>query len=47
VEHAFQTGENIIEFTPARTGNVGYSCWMGMIRGNITVVETGEASGEK
>ncbi|QIB69676.1 heavy metal transporter [Aminipila butyrica] len=39
VEHSFQTGENIIEFTPTKTGTVGYSCWMGMIRGNITVIE--------
>lgn len=39
IEHAFQTGENIIEFTPENTGTFGYSCWMGMIRSSITVVE--------
>jgi sulfite exporter TauE/SafE/copper chaperone CopZ len=32
-------GDNIVEFTPARTGTFVYSCWMGMIRGRITVVE--------
>ncbi len=32
-------GDNVIEFTPAKTGKYGYSCWMGMIRSSITVVE--------
>lgn len=32
-------GENIIEFTPTETGVIDYSCWMGMIRSNIIVVE--------
>ncbi len=32
-------GENIVNFTPARSGTIGYSCWMGMIRSSITVVE--------
>ncbi len=32
-------GENLIEFTPTKTGQFGYSCWMGMIRSSITVVE--------
>lgn len=39
IEHTFQNGENIIEFTPTKSGNIGYSCWMGMIKGNINVVE--------
>jgi sulfite exporter TauE/SafE/copper chaperone CopZ len=37
VEHAFQPGENIIEFTPDQAGTVAYSCWMGMISGSIYV----------
>ena len=37
MEHTFKTGENIIEFTPAKTGKYQYTCWMGMIRGTITV----------
>ena len=41
IEHSFQSGENIIEFTPAETGKFPFSCWMGMIRSSITVVEPG------
>lgn len=41
IEYAFQPGENVIEFTPERTGKFQYSCWMGMIRSTITVVEAG------
>ncbi len=32
-------GDNIIEFTPDAAGDVPYSCWMGMIRSNIKVVD--------
>lgn len=39
IEHTFQKGENIIEFTPTKSESIGYSCWMGMIKGNINVVE--------
>jgi sulfite exporter TauE/SafE/copper chaperone CopZ len=39
IEYRFKQGENIIEFVPARNGSFGYSCWMGMIRGTINVVE--------
>jgi hypothetical protein len=41
IEHRFKTGENLIEFMPERTGRFSYSCWMGMIRSRITVVEQG------
>lgn len=34
-----QPGDNVIEFTPTETGTFAYSCWMGMIRSRITVVE--------
>lgn len=37
IEHTFQVGENVIEFTPGEEGTFQYSCWMGMIRGNILV----------
>ena len=37
-------GLNVIEFTPDKTGTIGFSCWMGMIRGTFIVTETGEAS---
>lgn len=39
IEHEFTEGENIIEFTPEKSGTVQYTCWMGMIRGNIFVTE--------
>jgi hypothetical protein len=37
IEHAFEPGENVIEFTPERAGEFMYSCWMGMITSTITV----------
>ena len=39
LEYTFHTGENVIEFTPEETGTVRYSCWMGMIHGNIFVTD--------
>lgn len=39
MEHTFTTGENTIEFTPTESGVISYTCWMGMIRGSITVEE--------
>ncbi|MDR1044095.1 MAG: sulfite exporter TauE/SafE family protein [Candidatus Adiutrix sp.] len=44
IEHKFQAGRNVIEFTPVKTGTVRYSCWMGMIRGTITVLDGGGAA---
>lgn len=44
VEYSFHTGENVIEFTPESTGTVRYSCWMGMIRGNIFVTDGTEGN---
>ena len=35
----FQPGENVLEFTPKTPETIPYSCWMGMIRGNIIVTE--------
>jgi copper ion binding protein len=34
-----KAGDNIIEFTPEKTGTIPYSCWMGMIAGRIVVVD--------
>jgi sulfite exporter TauE/SafE/copper chaperone CopZ len=39
VEHSFKPGENVIEFVPEQTGTYAYSCWMGMIRSTIDVVQ--------
>ena len=36
-EKKLQPGENIIEFTPSRSGIIPYSCWMGMIKSEIHV----------
>ena len=33
-------GENVIEFLPEESGTFGFSCWMGMIRSKITVVDS-------
>lgn len=43
-EYSLHPGENVIEFTPDKTGKFPYSCWMGMIRGSITVTENGSPS---
>lgn len=32
-------GDNLIRFTPTESGTFSYSCWMGMIRSKITVVD--------
>lgn len=37
-------GLQTVEFTPDKTGNFGFSCWMGMLRGSFIVTETGVAS---
>ena len=34
-----EVGSNTIRFTPERAGSYPYSCWMGMLRNTITVVE--------
>jgi len=39
IEYTFEPGENIIEFIPEKVGTFPYSCWMGMISSNITVVD--------
>ena len=32
-------GDNVIEFTPAETGEFTYTCWMNMIRNHILVID--------
>lgn len=39
LEIKLNEGENLIEFTPEQTGVFTYSCWMGMIKNKISVVE--------
>lgn len=37
-EIALHAGQNTVSFTPQEPGTYTYSCWMGMIKGTITVV---------
>ena len=37
-----QVGETMIRFTPESAGSYPYSCWMGMLRSTIPVVDAGE-----
>lgn len=39
IAHTFTEGENVIEFTPTATGHIPYTCWMGMLRGDILVTD--------
>lgn len=39
IKKDLQVGDNVIEFTPTESGTVPFSCWMGMIRSKITVVD--------
>lgn len=39
IEYAFEAGDNVIEFTPTEAETVSYTCWMGMIHGNIIVTK--------
>ncbi len=34
-----KVGDNIIEFIPYEKGEFMYTCWMGMIKSKITVVD--------
>ena len=45
VKQKLVAGDNVITFTPTKAGTFGYSCWMGMIRSNITVVDDLKTSG--
>jgi sulfite exporter TauE/SafE/copper chaperone CopZ len=39
IQQDLKPGDNVIEFTPSDSGTFPYSCWMGMIRSKITVVD--------
>lgn len=39
IEKKLSPGDNIIEFTPTESGIIPYSCWMGMINSQITVID--------
>ena len=44
MEYTFHTGKNVITFTPEQSGTLPYTCWMGMIRGVITVEDPLEST---
>ncbi|MDD5731692.1 MAG: sulfite exporter TauE/SafE family protein [Patescibacteria group bacterium] len=39
ISTTLQSGENVIEFTPQKTGTISFTCSMGMYRGVFTVTE--------
>jgi sulfite exporter TauE/SafE/copper chaperone CopZ len=39
IQKLLVAGDNLIEFTPKKTGTITYTCWMGMISSRITVVK--------
>lgn len=39
IKQNLKEGYNIIEFTPEADGQLGFSCWMGMLDGSFIVVE--------
>lgn len=44
ISRGLQKGENIIEFTPTETGQIQFSCSMGMYRGVFNVVDSSGAA---
>ncbi|NQT49575.1 sulfite exporter TauE/SafE family protein [Candidatus Kuenenbacteria bacterium] len=44
IKKKLQYGENIIQFTPTKVGNLSFSCWMGMVRGKFIVTNGGNQS---
>lgn len=43
ISKTLQRGENIIEFTPTATGEIPFSCSMGMYRGKFIVTDSGNS----
>lgn len=39
ISQKINKGENVIEFTPTETGTLPFSCWMGMLGGEISVID--------
>lgn len=39
IDVKLKTGENLIEFTPTEKGVIPYSCWMGMIKSSINIID--------
>ncbi|MFA6097303.1 MAG: sulfite exporter TauE/SafE family protein [Candidatus Paceibacterota bacterium] len=45
ISKSLKKGENVIEFVPKETGEIPFSCSMGMYRGKFIVVEPGSGAG--
>lgn len=39
IDQKLEEGDNIITFTPGESGTFAFTCWMGMIKSSITVVD--------
>lgn len=39
IQYQLEEGDNVLEFTPTKTGKLSYNCWMGMIRSSVNVIE--------
>lgn len=39
IDKDLQVGQNVIEFTPNKKGTYTYTCWMGMLKNNIVVID--------
>lgn len=39
IEKKLYVGDNYIEFTPPETGEIVYTCWMGMLKSRIKVID--------
>lgn len=39
IQYQLEEGDNVLEFTPTKTGKLSYNCWMGMISSSVNVVE--------
>jgi uncharacterized protein len=39
IQKTLVVGDNLLEFTPKQEGVIAYSCWMGMVRSKIAVVQ--------
>jgi sulfite exporter TauE/SafE len=44
IDKKLVVGDNVVCFTPDRTGDFVYTCWMGMIKSTIHVVDSGSAA---
>jgi len=46
ISRTLQPGENVITFVPTKTGEISFSCSMGMYRGKFIVADSSNAGGD-